>query len=206
MKITNAVAVSVASALVSAGASAGISLFQTDINTLTASSNGPFGGTTHTGVVTFAMNNATTLAAVRFDGVPQAVTPGVALAGLTGQINLVNGFVQGGSLSILVNDGSSYAATIAGGVGRVNVQAGQGFRIDGLTFSGVFTLVNNAFAGVVLPFPAGPWDGSILLSAFNPNANGVSTRSNLEVYADVPTPGGVALVGAAALVGLRRRR
>lgn len=206
MKTSNVVAVSVASALASVGASAGISLFQTDINSLTASSNGPFGGTTHTGTVTFALNGLTTLAAVRFDGVPQPIAPGVALAGLSGQINLVNGFVQGGSLSILVNDGSSYAATIAGGVGRVNVQAGQGFRIDGLTFSGTFNLVNNAFAGVVLPFPAGPWDGSILLSAFNPNANGESTRSNLEVYADVPTPGGIALMGAAGLVGLRRRR
>ena len=191
----------------SAGASGAITLFQTDINSFTASAGGPFGGTTHTGAVTFSANANTSLNAVRINGVAQPITPGIALAGLSGQINLLNGFVQGGSLSILINDGSSYTATIAGGAGRVNVQVGQGFRIDGLTFDGVFGLVGGAYAGVPLPFGPGPWTGSLLISSFGPNANGVDAVTNLEVYAEVPTPGSAALVGlAGVLAGVRRRR
>lgn len=199
-----------AGALVAASAAnAGVSLFSTDINSMTLSTAGgaAFGGTTHTGVLTMSANALSTLNAVRFNGVPQPVAPGVTLAGITGSINLLNGFVQGGAFNITLSDGSAYGATIAGGAGRVNVQAVQGFRIDGLTFNGLFTLVGGAFGGVVLPFGPGPWAGSLLLSAYAPNANGTDPTTNFEVYADVPAPGAALGLGMGALaLGARRRR
>lgn len=197
-----------AGALVAASAAnAGVSLFSTDINSMTLNAGGAFGGTTHTGVLTMSTNALSTLNAIRFNGTPQPIGPGITLANLTGSINLLNGFVQGGGFNITLSDGSAYSATIAGGAGRVNVQAGQGFRIDGLTFNGLFNLVGGAFGGVALPFGPGPWAGSLLLSAYAPNANGIDDTTNFEVYADVPAPGAALGLGMGALaLGARRRR
>ncbi len=192
----------------SSGASAGVSLFQADLNTLTASSGGAFGGVTHTGAVTMTNNASSALAGIIINGVPQAFS-GV-LQTMSGSIQLLNGGVQGGSFDVLLTDGSSMHATIdAFGGGQVNTQAGQGFRIDGLNSSVSFAnLVGGThFGGVnVAQYGPGPWSGSFLAFAFSPDANGVDSNTDLDLYANVPTPGAAAL----AVLGLgamgRRRR
>lgn len=191
----------------SCAATAGVSLFHADLNTLSASSGGAFGGVTHTGTVTMTNNTSSALAGIIINGVPQAFT-GV-LQSMSGSIQLLNGAVQGGSFNVLLTDGSSMQATIdALGGGQVNVQAGQGFRIDGLNSSVSFSnLVGGThFGGVnVGQYGSGPWTGSFLAFAFSPNANGVDTNTDLDLYANIPAPGAAAL-GLMGLAAMGRRR
>lgn len=192
----------------SSAASAGITVFQADVNTLSATAGGPFGGTSHTGAVNFTHNASSSLAGLTIAGVPQAFT-GV-LQSMAGQIQLLNGQVQGGFFDLFLTDGSSMHSTIDTlGGGQVNTQAGQGFRIDGLSSSVSFAnLVGGThFGGVnVGQFGPGPWDGSFLAFAFSPNASGVDDNTDIDLYAAVPTPGAAALMGIAGLSMARRRR
>lgn len=191
----------------SCAATAGVTVFQADLNTLSASSGGAFGGVTHTGAVTFTTNASSALAGITLNSVPQAFT-GV-LQSMSGTIQLLNGAVQGGSFNVLLTDGSSMQATIdALGGGQVNVQAGQGFRIDGLNSSVSFSnLVGGThFGGVnVGQFGPGPWDGSFLAFAFNPDASGFDGNTDVDLYANIPAPGAAAL-GLMGLAAMGRRR
>lgn len=188
-------------------ATAGVTVFQADLNTLSASSGGPFGGLTHTGTVTLTTNASSALAGITLNSVPQAFT-GV-LQSMSGSIQLLNGAVQGGSFNVLLTDGSSMQATIdALGGGQVNMQAGQGFRIDGLNSSVSFSnLVGGThFGGVnVGQFGPGPWDGSFLAFAFNPDAAGFDGNTDVDLYANIPAPGAAAL-GLMGLAAMGRRR
>lgn len=177
-----------------------------DINTLTARFVGGAFGLHATGSINLASNNNSSLAGVRINGVAQAITS--TLASYSGRIDLVNGGVVGGFVSVLNADGSTYAASIVNGAGSVSKQAGQGFSIDGLTFNGVFG--SGAFAGVnVTPwFNAQPRPGSVLTFAFSPNAQGVDINSDVDLYVLVPVPQAAGL-GFVSLIGLaagRRRR
>ena len=193
-----------------APAVAGIVPVRIDTNNLTTATAGgvAFGGLTHTGTLNVSSNANSTLNSIFIFGNPAGLSAG--LASFSATINLVNGFVNGGSLSILATDGSQYNATISGAAGRVNTQVGQGFRIDGLTFSGFFSnLVGGTnFAGVNVISPLngfGPYEGSFLLSSYGPNANGVDQVTQFETYI-VPAPGAIMLMAAAGTLGLRRRR
>lgn len=192
----------------SSAASAGITVFQADVNTLSASAGGPFGGTSHSGAVTFTNNASSVLAGLTIAGVPQAFT-GV-LQSMAGQIQLLNGQVQGGFFDLFLTDGSSMHSTIDPlGGGQVNPQAGQGFRIDGLSSTVTFSnLVGGTlFGGVnVTQFGPGPWVGSFLAFAFSPNGSGVDNNTDVDLYALVPAPGSAALMGLAGLAMSRRRR
>ncbi len=182
---------------------------QIDVNSLTATAGAGF-GTSYTGAVNFTKNVNSDLAGILIDGVGQTSTG--TLDTFTGTINLVGGMVTGGSFAVTVLESdavtfNTYSATIAGGAGQVNTQAGQGFSIDGLTFNGAFT--SAVFSGVdVTPwFNNQPLTGSFIHFAFNPNAMGVDTDSDIDIFVTVPLPAGgaMAFAGLAGLAGVRRR-
>lgn len=178
-----------------------------DINTVTStfSGAGPFGLAAN-GTVTITENTNTGLVGVRIDGVDQGST-GV-ISTLLATIDLVGGVVTSGRISIELTDGSRYVASIQDLTGTVKTQAGQGFMMDGLTFSGAFSnlVAGTFFGGVdVSAYPGASLTGSFLHFAFKPNAQGVDTNTDLEVYV-IPSPaGGVVLLGG-LLAATRRRR
>jgi hypothetical protein len=204
-------ATSVAALALAAGANAAV--MQLDINGIQVRAGGPFDGVTHTGTLTITKAATGTLLDILVDGASQG---GAVLSDFSGEIELFNGNVVGGFLSIFDGDGDRYDAAI-GQAGRVNTQAGRGFRIDGLTFAGVFSgpVQEDAsffdFGGVDVSaiFGADAFnetlEGSFLLTSFSPDANGIDTRADIDVFI-VPTPGTAALAGLAGIAILRRKR
>lgn len=170
-------------------------------------SNAAFGGTTHTGRLVLSHDGNSVLAGVSINGQMQPLSS--TLASFAGTILLNAGVVSGGSFTATNADGTSYSASIVSGVGRVRTQAGQGFRIDGLTFQGLFS--GPLFAGVnVGPFfSVQPLFGSFLHFAFNPNATtGLDSDADIDIFASIPLPTSAPLAGAGllGLAGVRRRR
>ncbi len=174
---------------------------------------GAFGGLTHTGAILISHDVNSVLAGVAIDGVNQPKTPGLGLTA-SGRIDLLAGNVVGGSFSILMSDGSGYTASIVSGVGKVTTQAGQGFKIDGLTFNGLFSDSGlpgmiDRFAGVdISEFTAfEPLFGSFLQFAFAPDAQGFDADSDLDLVVTIPLPGsaGLAALGLAGIASRRRR-
>jgi len=194
---------------------------QLDLNSLKATFT-PSGGdslpftTSSTGTIALVDDSNTSLADILKDGASQTLTG--TLKDFTGSITLSGGSVTGGSFSVEAYDvgsaGSSktYTASIKSSSGSVNTQAGQGFTIDGLTFSGLFS--GTSFAGVdVTPWDSNePLDGSFLEFAFNPSSTtGVDNDADVDLYVLVPLP--VPALLAASLFGVvggagwwRRRR
>jgi len=184
-----------------------------DLNGVEARADAAFDGVTHSGTVALFMAPATHLSAMERDSVSLATSG--SLAWLSGEIRLESGVVTGGFIEFAMDLGEVYAATIVGHSGRVNPQAGAGFRIDGLTEQGGFAgLVGGELFGgaaVMDPSKTGsslPMSGSFLLHGYGPDIHGRDGLVDLDVYAQaiVPAPG----AGAIALVGLglatRRRR
>ncbi len=206
--------VTTAALALTAGASQA-AYMQLDLNGVQVRAGGPFGGTTHTGTLTITEATNTTLAEILVDGQSEG---GYGLGDTLAEIELVNGSVVGGFMTVVDSDGNSYAAEIGQG-GRVNVQAGRGFRIDGLTFEGVFAAGggeeeagSSVFFGnvdVSSVFGANATnstlEGSFLLASFNPDDQGLDTRADLDVFI-IPTPGTVTLAGLAGIAVLRRKR
>ena len=188
---------------------------QLDINSIQVRAGGPFDGTTHTGTLTITEATNSTLAGILVDGQSQG---GYGLGDTLAEIELVGGNVVGGFMSVMDSDGNTYTADIGQG-GRVNVQAGRGFRIDGHTFEGVFAAgggddeagVSVFFGNVDVTSLFGAnatnntLEGSFLLASFNPNDQGIDTNADLDVFI-IPTPGTVALAGLAGVAVLRRKR
>ncbi len=206
----------VAGAVIGLSSSAlAVTTVQIDVNGLSSQAqvfqgggwvNAAFGGTTHTGRLSLTHDVNSVLAGVALDGVSQSLTS--SLASFAGTIELINGFVNGGSFTVTNLDGSSYTASIVAGVGRVNTQVGQGFRIDGLTFQGLFSGPLFAGANVNPFFSVQPLFGSFLHFAFNPNAQGLDSDADIDIFATIPLPtsAGLATVGLLGLAGVRRRR
>ncbi|MGP1309401.1 MAG: hypothetical protein ACTS27_04310 [Phycisphaerales bacterium] len=200
-----------AGALAIVAGSASAAYMQLDINGIQVDAGGAFGGTSHTGTLVFTKATSGTFIDILVDG---QSTGGATLTQVTGTIELVNGAVVGGSMTILDGDGDGYFAQIGQG-GQVNVQAGRGFRIDGLTFSGVFDpgFVQSGlqYGNVDVGDVFGPaafdetLEGSFLVTSFSPDENGFDGRSDLDVFI-VPTPGTAALAGLAGIAVLRRKR
>lgn len=188
------------------------SVLQIDLNTLTAqavraSDNAnAFDGLGHTGSIMLSSNGSSTLADILLNGNAQNIAAG-QLMSFTGQIDLVGGDVTGGSFTLTLTDASTFTATILGGYGQVNTQAGQGYSIDGLITSALFS--SNPFAGVDISqwFSEQPLTGSFLEFAFNPNGSGFDGNTNLDIFVLVPSPlaGGLAGVGLMGLAARRRR-
>lgn len=202
-----------------AGLASAAGIMQIDINVLNAQSvdnannNVAFGGTSHTGAIVLSSGANSALAGILLNSATQPIAAG-QLASFNGVINLVNGGVAGGSFSITLNNSDTFTTQIASGFGQVNSQllpgGVQGFSIDGLTFSGIFS--SSTFAGVDISpwFNTQPLNGSFINFAFNPNANGFDSDADVDIFlvsGVIPTPlaGGMAGVGLLA-VGARRRR
>lgn len=178
-------------------------VMQIDLDSITTDAGGSFGGTTHTGTLAISGDANSTLVGILVDGSPQAFNAG--LGSLQGTIMLDGGNVVGGSFIIDATDGTQYLATINDGVGAVHTQAGQGFRIDGLTFAGAFN--SNTFAGVdVSAWSGNQLDGSFLLHGYGPDGNGVDSTVDFETWVTVPAPASAGLLALGGLFAARRRR
>lgn len=187
------------------------SVLQFDVNSFTAVASGAF-STGFTGSVTMTKDANTNLNDILIDGASQNIATG-QLAAFTGVINIVSGVVTSGAFSLTDVSGSSYETQIIGGSGVVGTAAGSSgpFTITGLTFNGLFTnLVNGTdFAGVdVSSWDIGGVSGSFLEFKFGPDANGVDTDADADIFAMVPMPSPVLMGvgGLAGVAGLRRRR
>jgi len=196
-------------ACAAAPADAAFSL-QIDINSLTAefSPNGGSGfGTNASGFIMLGEDGDSTLNGIKLDQVDQDFGA-TTLSFFSGMIELTNGVVVGGSLDIILSDGSRYSAFISEGSGRVVSQAGQGFSIDGLSFAGAFfNLVDGTDFGGVDTSGIGETElpGSFLTFAFDPDGRGVDTNTDIDIWI-VPAPTTAALFGLAGVGALRRRR
>jgi hypothetical protein len=187
------------------------SLLQIDLNSLTATASSAGFSTGFTGTISLSHDANSTLNGIKIDGTTQTIGAGFVLSSLSGSITTVAGAVTGGSFSVSVFDGfttDTYTASIVAGSGLINSQAGQGFTIDGLTFSGLFS--GTSFAGVdVTTWDSNePLGGSFLNFAFDPGAGTTDSDADLDVFVMVPLPTGAGL-GLAGLFGLgamRRRR
>lgn len=202
--------VSAAVLALSAGASQA-AVIQLDINGVQVRTGGAFDGVTHTGTLTITEATLGSFVDILVDGVS---TGSAELSNLLGEIELVNGQVVGGFINVFDGEGDGYFAAIGEG-GRVNTQAGRGFRIDGLTFAGVFATPRGdapfMFGDVDVEAIFGPGafneslEGSFLLHSFNPDANGIDPLADLDVWI-VPTPGTAALAALAGVAAIRRKR
>jgi len=184
-------------------------VLQIDVNSLTATAGAGF-GTGYTGTVDLTTNANSELAGILISGAGQAFSG--ELDSFAGSISLNNGMVDGGSFTVSVLEAdmvtiNTYTASIVSGEGQVNTQAGQGFSIDGLTFQGAFT--SATFAGVDVSdwFNTQPLSGSFIQFAFNPDAQGVDSDSDVDIFVAVPLPAGgaMAFAGLAGLASVRRR-
>jgi hypothetical protein len=195
-----------------AGGANAANALQIDVNALTGQAldsggnAGAFGGLTHTGSIMLSGDASSTLAGILFDGANQPIAAG-QFQSFAGTINLVNGGVTGGSLMLALQNGDMFSATIVGGAGQVNVQAGQGFSIDGLLTTAQFNA--STFAGVdITPwFSEQPLNGSFLNFTFGPDANGTDINTDIDIFVAIPSPlaGGLAGVGLMGLAARRRR-
>lgn len=168
-------------------------------------------GTNFTGSLAMTDDATSVLAGILIDG--SDANPVGSLADFSGQIDFVNGAVSGGFLQVdvLESDGvtmNSYTAQIFDGAGQITTQAGQGFKIDGLTFMGAFS--SDTFAGVDVSLwdESEPLTGSFLQFKFNPDANGVDMDSDIDIFVVVPLPTAPALagIGLVGMLGVTRRR
>lgn len=181
-----------------------------DLNSISVTADGAFDGETHTGGLIVGMDLDSELHRLEIDGVSQSMS--AHLVGLDGNVQLENGAVVGGDFLVTLSDGASYAASVGSGAGDVSPQPGQGFMVDGLTGSGAFDELADGkdFGGVdVTPWldVRGGVDGSFLLFGFGPNASGLDSDVNLELYlVDVPAPGTVVLGSMGMAFANRRKR
>jgi hypothetical protein len=176
-----------------------------------------FGGLSHTGSVQFSLGSGA-LAGIFIRTVPNGAFTNAGFSGstldsFTGQVNLTNGAVTGGSITVHISNGDSYTTNITSGSGSVSTFVGGGFKIEALTNNGFF---NDAQFGNV---NVGPWFaaqsggglfGSFLQFNFNPNASGAAS-SDMDLFVDVvPLPpaawaGMATIAGVIAVRKLRRR-
>lgn len=208
--------------LAAGSAAHAVPVLQLDINSFNAQArngagaNSAFGGTTHTGSVVFSMAATTMLNSVAIQSVQNGPFANAGFTGslfnYTGVINLVNGQVTGGNMLVSINSGTdTYSCNIRPGSGFVSTYVGGGFKIEALTFGGLFS--DAAFGNVnVSPWFAAQSPngllGSFLQFNFAPDATGFAT-SDIDVFVDVvPLPNaglaGLGMIGG--LIGYRRLR
>lgn len=209
----------IATVLVAGSAASAIPVLQMDLNSFAAQAtsntgnppvNSPFGGLTHTGAVRFSKGTNGVLAGIFIQNVVNGPFTSANFTGnltaFSGQVNLTNGQVTGGSVTVTINTGDTYTCAIKPGSGAVSSFVGGGFKIEALTQSGFFS--DNLFGNVNVT----PWfnnqgaiglGGSFLQFNFNPDANGLAT-SDMDLFVDanpIPLPA-AAWMGMATLGGL----
>lgn len=178
----------------------------------------PFGGVSHTGSLVLTDLLPTTELvgiAIRNGNGPFINQPGAPwnLTDATMVINLSNGMVTGGTFTVDINGGPAsgdrYTATI-GAAGSVSTFIGGGFKVEGLTASGMFSDASFGTVNVADFFadqstPPGLL-GSFLAFKIQPNASGAGFADVDAFVQTIPAPGSLACLGAAVLVARRRRR
>lgn len=211
LKLSMAIATSLACGSLATAAQT----LQMDLNALGvvvangAGAGSAFGGLNHTGSVSLsAVLGVSTMAGVFVNGISQNFSG--TMTSMTGLIQLTNGNVTGGSLSVTVNGTDTYSAQIAT-AGYVENYIGGGFTVQGLTFNGMFS--SNSFANVnVTPWSGGGLSGSFLQFNFAPNANGTGS-ADLDLFVNAPViplpPAasmGLTVLGGLMVAGYVRRR
>jgi hypothetical protein len=180
--------------------------------------NSAFGGLTHTGSVNFSFApNITRLVDIAISNNNSAFQSqgfSGSLVNFTGQITMTNGQVTGGNLTIQINGNDAYSAQVVSNVGAVSTYVGGGYKIEGLTFNGLFT--DPLFGNV----DVSPWFnqqlaglmGSFLQFNFSPNAAGFS-YADMDIFVNaevVPLPPaawtGLATISGLMTLGYVRRR
>ncbi len=218
------IAASVLTALAAQTASAQVRMMQLDVNGASfqsmnsAGQAAPFGGTTASGSLVFTEQvSVTELLSVGISTsggpfMPQAPDPW-NLTNLAITINLNNGNVTGGSISLDINGGptagDNYHATI-GAAGGVSTYVGGGFLVQGLTLNGAFsdamfdaTPIPDFFNQQNPPFLS----GSFLIHLDAPNPDGSGSADLDGFVSNIPGPSSATcLITAGILAGARRRR
>jgi len=177
-----------------------------------SNANSAFGGLTHTGAVNFATGGAVLngifIQSTIAGPFANAGFAGSTLTGFSGQVNLVNGQVTGGSITLAISNGDSYTCSIVPGIGAVSNYVGGGFKIEALTGNGAFS--DSVFGNV----DVSPWfavqggnglPGSFLEFNFNPDANGAA-NSDMDLFVDVAPLPPAAWAGMATLGGMLAAR
>jgi len=193
---------------VGAEARAAFTTLQIDLNALAASAGAPF-DESFTGTLHLTTDGDASLNALERDGVTAPIGAQWSLDAFTGEINFASGVVTGGFLSLSVTDTittDTFDADIVAQSGQISAQADQGFFIDGLLFSGLFSGLS--FAGVDVSdwFNAQPLTGSFLQFEFSPDEGGSDRDTDLDIFVIVPAPGPAAALGLALGAGALRRR
>jgi hypothetical protein len=201
-------------------------LLQFDLNTIQlqaksgmdgTGSNVAFPGVSFTGSFHFSKAASSLMASVRVDSVTQNGSAGSdtfagTLDSLDGNINFVNGQVQGGALTFTVKSGASsfdtYTTQIDGNNAPIQLIAGS--KVAVATKARIGSLTDGNFAGVnVTPWDqAEPLSGEILLPMISFSGTSGAAMVGVEVSAIVPEPASIAAVGGLLAGGLllRRRR
>lgn len=201
---------------------------QFDLNTITTRITNNTGGgafdENFTGSLRLGHNSLSSMARILIDGTSTNFDRdisdgnGWALSHFSAKINITDGAVVGGFIYLEVesfqngvrtSEINTYEADIVAGIGAVRRQAGQGFRIDGLTMEGMFS--DASFAGVDISpwFNAQPLAGSFINFSFDPGQNpfGEDQNSNVDIFVVVPLPlaSVIGLAGVGILTLTRRR-
>jgi len=175
-----------------------------------------FGGLSHTGSIELSLAGATSLDMFKQIGNGPFIDQGFSgsLTDVSGSILLDGGDVTGGGLTIEIDSGDTYVATIVGGSGEVETaNTPGGFAIDGLTFAGDFT--DAAFGNVDVTDWFDNQDkgsnllGSFLKFNFDPDSDG-NGFADVDHFVVVPLPapalaGGAMMAGLAGFGVIRRR-
>lgn len=156
-----------------------------------------FGGLSHTGNLNFSLGSGS-LEGIFIQTMPSGAFANAGLSGFTmttftGQIQLNNGMVTGGNLTLGLNNGDTYTATIVGGSGMVTTYVGGGYKLEALTDGGAFS--DSMFGNV----DVSPWFnaqtlggllGSLLQFNFDPDPQGAAS-SDMDIFVDavvIPLP------------------
>jgi hypothetical protein len=211
-------------------ASTQASILQFDVNALTAQayagSNGTGGtsafggaytgiaGQGHTGSLVLSTGTSSVLNGILINSVSQTIPTGWSLSSFTATINLVDGVVKGGGLSLSATNGimtDSYSAMIFANSGVV---AGGGFppvnppfSVSGLTYAGTFS--GSTFAGIDVAqwfAYSGALPGNFINFEYRPNSAGFDSTVDIDIFVAIPLPS-AGLMGLAGigLVAVRRR-
>ena len=216
-------AVTAAVAALSWCATAGATpVLQFDVNSFNAQAqnsshqNASFGGVNHTGSISFSLG-AGILNGIFIQTTPNgpfqnAGLSGFTLTGVSGEVNLVNGQVTGGSFTIRISNNDSYTCNITPNSGHVSTFVGGGFKVEALTNHGLFNDATFGNVNVASWFNAqgsNGLPGSLLQFNFNPNAQGFAS-SDMDLFVDVvglpPAAwGGLAMLAGVAVTRRLRR-
>lgn len=178
-----------------------------------------FGGLNHTGSVNFNFSSGITrlvdIAISNGNVAPQSAGFSGSLVDFDGTINMANGQVTGGNLVIRINGNDTYSASIAPNVGAVSNYVGGGFKIEGLTFNGMFSDATFGNVNVSEWFNSQSISGllgSFLQFNFNPDASG-SAFADMDIFVNaqvIPLPPaawtGMATLSGLMIAGYVRRR